>query len=146
MDRRQVILGWVLGSAALMVIGSFGPWVKALGTSVGGTHGSHHGWVVVGAAAIGVALFVLTRAAKVAGLWALLAGAVGAYVTVHDRSNLSDGIGQVGLLGSVAVQIGWGLNVALIASISFAVAGVVWMIIHQPESTAPESAPTAPAG
>ena len=34
---EQGIRWWVFGSAALMVVGAFGPWVKALGQSVGGT-------------------------------------------------------------------------------------------------------------
>src|SRR5436309_14409061 len=88
MTRDQRLQWWVLGSAALMVIGAFGPWVKALGQSVGGTDGSNDGWLVVAAAVIGGLLFYATRTHRTAGVWALLGGIGGVAVTLYDRSQV----------------------------------------------------------
>jgi hypothetical protein len=145
------VRGWVLCSAALMVVGAFGPWVKALGISVGGTDGSNDGWFVVGAAALGGLLFYLGRG-RSGAVWALLAGVVGTGVTLYDRSNVQNAIDKGGVFAQAIVQIGWGLNLALIASISMAIAGAVaWYRQRQvvepmlPPSAAPPSAPPPPA-
>jgi hypothetical protein len=134
MTRGQAMLLWVLGSAGLAVIGAFGPWVKALGLSASGTDGSNDGWVVVGAAVIGGGLFLATRTAKIAGLWALVGGIVGAATTIHDRNTVSDAISTSGALAQGLVQIGWGLNLAMLASISFAISGLAWLLTFTPEA------------
>ena len=76
--------------------GPFGPWLTALGSSVGGTDGSNDGWVVVAAGVIGGLIFVTTRSNRGAGLWALIAGVIAAIVTIHDRSHVSSVISQSG--------------------------------------------------
>jgi hypothetical protein len=117
---------WVLGSAALMVVGAFGPWVKALGIfSVGGTDGSNDGWLVVAAAVIGGVLFYATRRDRGSGLWVLLAGIAGVAVTLYDRSHVQNAIDRGGVFAQAIVQVGWGLNLALIASISLGIVGIV---------------------
>jgi hypothetical protein len=138
-QRGQGVRWWVLGSAALAIVGAFGPWVKALGISVGGIDGSNDGWLVVAAAATGGLLFHLGRG-RSGGGWALVGGVVGAGVTLYDRSHLQHAINKAGALGQALVQVGWGLNLALVASISMAIGGAVaW----RQQSALPE--PLAPA-
>lgn len=122
---------WVLGSAALMVVGAFGPWVKALGVSVGGTDGSNDGWLVVAAAAIGGLLFWSLRERRGGGIWALLGGIAGAAVSLYDRSNVQDAINQGGAFTQALAQVGWGLNLDLIASISMTIAAAVYIFQTQ---------------
>jgi hypothetical protein len=40
MTRQQALFWWVVGSAALMVVGTFGPWANVLAFTVSGTDGS----------------------------------------------------------------------------------------------------------
>ena len=126
LTRRQAMLGWVLGSAVLMVLGAFGPWVKALGQSVAGTDGGNDGWFVVAAAAVAAALFYRLREVPAAGIWPLIGGVIGAFVTLYDRNNVQDAIDEGGAFVRALAQVGWGLNLAIVASVSFAVAGAVW--------------------
>ena len=46
---------------------------------------------------------------------------------MYDRSNLNDASSDGGELGEL-VQVGWGLNLAMVASISLAIAGAVWVV------------------
>jgi hypothetical protein len=125
-----------------MAVGAFGPWVKALGQSVGGTDGSNDGWLVVAAALIGGLLFYMTRTQRAAGVWALLGGIAGVAVTLYDRSNVQNAINSGGALTHALVQVGWGLNLALAASASMAIAGAVyWVKQKEQRLTPPESAP-----
>lgn len=129
-----------------MLLGAFGPWAKVLTVSVGGTDGSNDGWLVVGAAIVSLG-FVLGYAFYRAGSrWLMLgpmaAGVIGAAVTIYDRSSISDRISRANssLLGEVA-QIGWGLNLAMVASILLAVVALIALV-----SVAKPSAPLLPAG
>jgi hypothetical protein len=137
---QQRIQWWVLGSGVLMLIGAFGPWVTVLGISVSGTDGSNDGWLVVAVAAIGGGLYYAMRRRRDAGVWPLLGGLAGLAVTAYDRENLQ----AAGVFAGV-LQVGWGLNLALIASVSMAVAGVFAII--QARRSAPAAVPpaTAPA-
>jgi hypothetical protein len=57
------IFWWAVASAALMVIGSFGPWARAFIVSVSGVDGD--GWFVVLAAAVaGGMLYLYVRNAE----------------------------------------------------------------------------------
>jgi hypothetical protein len=149
---------WVLASAGLMLLGAFGPWVKALGISVGGTDGSNDGWLVVAAALVGGLIFLAARTQKSAGIWPLLGGIAGVAVTVYDRNHIND-VSNGNALASALVQIGWGLNLALIASVSFGIAGLAWLLqgrqadaqasrltapTSPPPTTVPADPPTAP--
>ena len=143
MENTQRLQWWVLGSATLMVVGAFGPWVKALGQSVGGTDGCNDGWLVVAAAVIGGALFYATRANRGGGVWALLGGIAGVAITLYDRSNVQNAIDKGGAFTRALVQVGWGLNLALAASASMAVAGAVYWFQTR-EAQQPLPPPTSP--
>jgi hypothetical protein len=116
---------WVIGSAVLMIVGAFGPWVHALGISVAGTDGSNDGWIVIVAAAVGGLCFYKIRSERTGAVWAIIAGIVGIAVTLYDRTNMQHAIKKGGAFAQALVQVGWGLNLALVASVSLAVAGVV---------------------
>lgn len=121
----QRIQWWMLASGALMLLGAFGPWVTALGMSAAGTDSSNDGWLVVAAALIGGGLCYAARNRRVAGVWALLGGIAGLAVTAYDRGNVQDAINHGGPFAQALAHVGWGLNLALVASASMAIAGVV---------------------
>src|SRR5262245_10951436 len=127
MYRREAVMGWVLASAFFMALGAFNPWVTEpgpLGVALNGTDGNHDGWAVLACAVLGVALFLVTRNAKLAGLWAVLAGIASAAVAISDRKDLAKTISDDRFSSLVP---GWGLDLAIIASVSLAVAGLVWI-------------------
>ena len=131
---------WVLGSGVLMVVGAFGPWATVFQVSIRGTDGSNDGWLVVAVAAIGGGLYYVLRRRSDAGVWPLLAGLAGLAVTVVDRQDLT----ILGFAG--VVHVGWGLNLALAASISMALAGVFALVRARRSAPAPTStAPTEQA-
>lgn len=148
MTRQQALFWWVVGSAVLMVVGSFGPWAKVLGFTVSGTDGSNDGWFVVAIAVAAGAVFLWQRESTRAGFAAIVGGVLGATVAIYDRSNLKDAASEGGELGEL-VQVGWGLNLAMLASISLAIAGAAWVLKFEEEPIeASQSAepvePTAP--
>jgi len=126
--KDQRLTTWVLVSAALMVVGAFGPWIKVFGLSVGGTDASNDGWFVVVAGLLGGLLFYLARERSAGAVWAVLGGLVGVFTTLYDRQHVQHVIDQTGIFGQALVNVGWGLNLALLASASMAVAGIVWAI------------------
>jgi hypothetical protein len=135
---RAAIPFWgALLSVGGMALGAFGPWIKALGVSVGGTDGSNDGWIVVGAAAL--ALLCLIGYARQPWQRALvvfsgLAGGAGAGTTIYDRQNISSKISDTEFSG--LVQVGWGLNLAMVASIGLVVASLLLLRV---DATRPES-------
>lgn len=148
MTRRQALFWWVVGSAALMVLGSFGPWAKVLAITVSGTDGGNDGWFVVAIALGAAAVFLWKRETAQAGYVAIVGGVLGSAVTMYDRSNLKDAASDSGELGEL-VQVGWGLNLALVASISLAISGAAWVLKSEEEPSSPPAAeeqiaPTAP--
>lgn len=117
-----------------MLVGAFGPWIKIAGilnTSVSGTDGSNDGWVVVVAAVVGAGgLLAYSRGKRLAGAVPLVAGIVGLATTVYDRDNVNDALDETES-SLVAAQIGWGLNLALGASLVLAVVGLVALLGNQ---------------
>ena len=147
MERSQGVLAWICGSAALMVVGAFGPWVNALGISVSGTDGSNDGWFVVAAAAFGAVLFYAGRERRSGAVWPFLAGAAGVAVTLYDRQNVQNAINQGGTFAQALAHVGWGLNLALLASASMAVAALASKASRQKPSlnvSSPTPPPTSP--
>jgi len=116
---------WAGASIALMLIGSFGPWAKAPFASVGGTDGSNDGWLVVllAVASAGLLYLRVKRGSSWPALVAALAGIGATAITISDRGNVSGSeFADAGL-----VQVGWGLNLAMIASISLVVVSLVFL-------------------
>ena len=113
-----------------MVIGSFGPWARALGiVSVSGTDGD--GWIVI-AAGVVVAIALVRQAGSRTRrpfIAAAVAGALGIAVTAVDLAELADK-GSADLFGETLkfVEPAWGIYVALVGSIvvtGFAVLALV---------------------
>ncbi len=130
MSRQQAFYCWVAASVGLMVVGAFGPWVELLGLSARGTDSGNDGWLVVAVAVVAGAIFRWQRRTPRAGVAAIAGGVLGAIITVYDRLNVGDAAGETGQAADL-VQAGWGLNLAILASISLALAGVVWVLTFE---------------
>jgi hypothetical protein len=138
MTRQRLFVCWVAGSAALMVIGAFGPWLKILGVSVKGTQGQNDGRLIVAFAVLAAAAFLLIRRSMLAAIPAIVGGALASYVTIDNRRILDDAE-AAGIW-----EIGWGLNVALLASVSLGISGLAWLLtFKQPAGAAQDLAPPA---
>jgi hypothetical protein len=144
-DRRGWFLLWGLLSALFMAIGSVGPWLEE-GRAYGGG-GIQYGdvWLVLVAAIVGAVVLIVWSQRRLAGVAALLAGLVGLAITPYDREHLIRLIPLppgVSLFTGGFLQVGWGLNLALVASFSFALCGLVWLLTHaeSPERSGPASA------
>ena len=127
---------WVLGSGALMAFGAFRTWVliesesdwsgwSYLEGTISGTDGSSDGWLVVAAAAIAGGLVFFRRTSRHAGIPALLGGVVGLSVTAYDLATLQRAVGRGSGFEGYTAYAGLGLILALLASISMAIAGIV---------------------
>lgn len=124
MSRKQALFGcWVLGSAAAMVVGAFSPWMKIFSGTSRGIDGVNDGWLVVIAAVTGGAAFLWKRDMASAGV-VIGCGCLGGAFAIYDRmltSDLAEGTGGL-------IRVGWGVNLTIIASISLAAAGLVWVL------------------
>ena len=148
-DRRDWFVLWGLLSALFMAFGSFAPWLKAGNFDVGNGIQQGDVWLVLVAAIVGAVVLMFWRLRRVAGVAALLAGLVGLAITLYDRWHLARLIpAPVSTPGiqyySVGfLQVGWGLYLALLASFSFALCGLVWLLVL-PDSPDSSGATTAP--
>ncbi len=129
------VLIWSGVSLGAMVIGSFGPWVSVLGVSVSGTSGHSDGWIVFGAAVISAPFLIpygryfgSSRALLVVPV---LCGLAASATTIYDRANVARLLHRGAFLSAVG-QIGWGLNLAMIAAISFLISCIVLIFIRRP--------------
>ena len=125
-----------------MVIGALGSWATALNiVSVSGTRGD--GWLVIGAALIGVASLwgCIERRSLTLGLIAVLCGIAGAAVSAIDLNQLAS-VKSVNFFGQQlsVVQPGWGIYADVGASVAFAsLVGALlmwWRPIHTPPTRA----------
>ena len=123
-----------------MAVGALSPWAKVLTVTIGGTDDSNDGWIVLGAAVVSLVCLLFYAFYRGASRWLMIgplaAGIVGGAITVYDRSNLSDRISEANstLFGQVA-DIGWGLNLAMVASILLAVSALVALVfVQQPNA------------
>ena len=140
-----------------MVIGSFGPWAKAVGllnVSIGGTDASNDGWGVVVAAVVGAGALLLYwqgRTVLVLGrllgarFWALLtvlAGGGAAALTISDRGDVTNAANE-NTSTLVDLQVGWGLNLAIGASVVLGFVGLVALLGYQsaPRMSSPSDTP-----
>lgn len=117
-------LWWAVASAALMVIGGFGPWATALGTiNVSGTDGD--GWfVIIGGVAAGVLLWrQLQTGSRKMGIAAAVIGALCTLIAFYDFTDVNRVADAAGL-GDV-IDPAWGLYLSILASASLTAAAVV---------------------
>jgi hypothetical protein len=123
--RSPALFWWGIASALAMILGAFGPWVNVLAVSVAGTDGNNDGWIIVVLALIAVLSVLGQHRSRGLALLNVLLGLVGLGVTFYDRSNVSSAIEQGGTLAGALASVGWGLNLALAASASLTIQGVV---------------------
>jgi hypothetical protein len=133
----QLRLWWLGASAALMIVGSLGPWARALFVSVSGTDGDGVLTLLGGLAAVGAAFFYARTSARPRPWWPLAlclgVAVVGVAITANvwwdlessdgseDSSSTSDEF-SFDLDTDALVTVSWGLILTLVASISLAVA------------------------
>ena len=98
--------------AVIMAVGSVGPWVTALGGTLGynGTAGDGN-ITLICAIACGVAVVIAADGLPV-GIVAVLAAIVGGGVGLYDLVHISNVIG-----GSPLVQVGWGLYAVVVGGV-----------------------------
>lgn len=107
-----------LAAAAAMIIGSFAPWATAFGLL---------NWLVVGAAVLGAgALHGYSRGWRIGALGALLAAAAAAAVTIYAGQTLLADANENP--GHVSLHVGWGLNLAMGASVLLGIVGLVALV------------------
>lgn len=133
---------WIYASAGLMALGAFGPWVTVLTRSVSGIDGTNDGWAVLALAAL-AALIFYTRGHRSAGMLVVLVlGLVGLGLTIYDRTHIQHIIDSGGDLIQVTASVGWGLNLAMLASGSLTIAALT-QIFRKPAVEAVDT--TSPA-
>jgi Uncharacterised protein family UPF0547 len=139
-DTRGWLLRWGLVSALLMALGSVGPWVRVRAFAGGGFVETRGGLLVLVAAVTGAVFLVAWRQRRPAGIAALLIGLLGLAVALHDRRHLVNLLGgrhfppRAHFLASRFIHVGWGLDLALLASLSLAICGLVWLLAVRDES------------
>jgi hypothetical protein len=129
----------------LMIVGSFGPWAKVLGTvTINGTDSGKDGWVTLVCGIIAAVFLLIVALARLRWLaiGALLAGLVAAATAAYDITDINR-LGN----GSVA-STQWGIYLALIGSIIVVLASI-WAIaeVRNPaaeQAPAPAAPPTHP--
>jgi hypothetical protein len=131
-DKRGRLLFWGLLSALFLAIGSPGPWLSFRFMKAGELQ---QGLMLV-AAVVGAVVLVAFRQRRSAGAAALLAGLVGLGITLHAVMHIGGPLlyGPYAPYGSGAV--GWELDLVLLASLSLALCGLVWLLTRgdPPES------------
>jgi hypothetical protein len=131
---------WLGASAALIIIGSFGPWARALFVSVSGTDGDGVATLLGGVAAVVGAFLYARTSARPRPWWPLALCLVVAVVGIGITANVwwdlesSDGAEESSSTTDdefafdfdtyAIVTVSWGLVLTLVASISLAVAAV----------------------
>jgi len=158
--HKAGILAWALVSAGLMAIGAFGPWLTALNII------SMNGWdvqkrqagVLLTIALLGGLAVFLRRATTSGGVWAMIAGGAGLLLTLYEHHHLTSMFAgsdpRFADIAKALVHIGWGLDVAIAASISLALSGLVSLFFEPAPRRADSTpgvkydpnVPTIPAG
>src|SRR5579864_5815399 len=127
--QRAGILAWALVSAGLVVVGALGPWLTALGDV------SVNGWTLEKkAAGILIVLALLgalgvwvrrdtTQSGAFAACTGLPAALLAFYEHHHISTRISSSVPGYGRVLNGLVHVGWGLDLALIASASLMLAG-----------------------
>ncbi len=116
-----------------MAVGAVGPWLK-VGRRFSGGVQQGHVWLILVLAIAGAGLLIAWRQRRMAGFAALVSGVVGFGIALYDRSHWGVFLSihsQPGVLvvyySDGPVHLGWGLYLALFASLSLALCGLVWL-------------------
>jgi hypothetical protein len=135
---------WALGSLVPMAVGAFGPWVTVEGLTIHGTDDGRDGWVVVGAAAVaGLALVFFLRFPRGwLAVITLLAALAGVGTTAYDIQDINGFASGSLLFAEVDVSAEWGIYVALVGSISLALASIGLLVEGRRRKPAAVEAPT----
>lgn len=137
MRVRALSLLVVVGAAS-MAVGSAGAWVTGPDVALSGLGSrvtripaalSGGGWSVLGLAVAGCAGFMLTRRHRLAGAFPALLGLVATAVTLDHIHTLVRYEPFDCLGGCTRAHVGWGLVLATAGSVTFAVAGIVWVAL-----------------
>ena len=165
--HRAGVFVWALVSAGLMVIGAFGPWVTALGLI------SVNGWdvqkkeagILIVLALLGAVTVFTRRMSSASGSVATFTGLGGLILTGWEHHRITSALSHAAAasdsqsflhfdVGAI-VHVGWGLDLALVASLSLMLAGIASFFLGEaavrgatPTTAATASAyePTVPAG
>jgi hypothetical protein len=141
-DKRGRLLLWGLLSALLVALGSPSPWLSLRFIA----HGELQQGLVLVAAVVGAVLLVALRQRRSAGVAALLAGLLGLGITLHAATYIWGPVlyGPFAPYGFGAV--GWELDFALLASLSLALCGLVWLLALANPPQSARAANTTPYG
>jgi hypothetical protein len=127
----HVLVGGI--AVAGLVVGSMGPWAKvgAL-ASVSGLDGSNDGWIVIVAAVIAaVGLYAHYGGGRGGATLAMIGGGLALAITVYDWNDID---------GRPIVQVGWGLNVAVLSALTLVLA-MVDVVFRRRDAVGQESGP-----
>jgi hypothetical protein len=125
--EHRIYALWIEASAAVMIVGVFGSWATVGGSGVSGTSAGSRGWVVLTAALLAGAVLLFRRGTRSAGVYVAAIGIVAVAAVAYDRTHLGDAIGASSAT-EAAARAGWGVNLALGASVSLTVAGLAWAV------------------
>jgi hypothetical protein len=135
-------LWWPTASAALLIIGAFGPWAKALGFVSVSLVDRYDGWACVAAGI--VALITIYHYATRSGgrprcasmVGTVAAGLVGLGVFVADAPDvIGSQSSDEGLFEGVdLIQPGWGLWLAGLSALSLTLAGLYLFLAGAPKA------------
>lgn len=134
-------LWWVVVSAALMIVGAIGPWATVFILSVSGLEGD--GWLVLVPGVIVLAMVAVHRRRRSGDgfrpWWpfavGLAATAIATATAIYDVVNIESVAGdELGI-----VSVGWGLWMAVVASVSAMLALVAAMIARNEGVSAEEA-------
>jgi uncharacterized membrane protein (UPF0136 family) len=125
------VFWWALASAALMVVGGFGPWAEVLDIlTVSGTEGD--GWFLIVGGIAAACLVIIRHVTESRARWflivSLVLAVIGVLVTIVDLADI-EGMAPGGEAAfGDAVSASWGIYVALIASLSLLAAMIVSLV------------------
>ena len=136
-------LWWVVVSAVLMTVGAFGPWATVLFFSISGMEGG--GWFVLGGGIVVLFMAALhwrQRSGDRYRPWwpfavGFIAAAIAAAVAIYNVVDVESVAGEE--FFDEAVSVGWGLWLAVLASVS-AMAALVTALLARNEGISVEAA------
>ncbi len=141
-----------------MAVGAFAPWVTALHIiSLNGWDIERHRAEMLLAIAVLGAVTTFALRATSGGSWATLMGGLGVLLTLYEHHSITSTIAgltpQYPTISTSLVHVGWGLDAAVVASISLTLSGITSFFVAPALQQATVSSvryepnvPTVPAG